>query len=41
MLNSEENPVEYEKIFNGRIEEQIEVFKRFDNNFQKYQLFST
>ena len=34
-LNKEEIFLLYEKIFNGDMSEQIEVFRRFENNFER------
>ena len=33
-LNIEETELEYEKIFNGNITEQISMFRRFENNLK-------
>ena len=33
-LNIEETELEYEKIFNGNITEQISIFRRFENNLK-------
>ena len=34
-LNTEEIILSYEKIFNGNMSEQIEVFRRFENNLER------
>ena len=34
MLNSDEPNLNYEKIFNGNIGEQIAIFRRFENNLK-------
>ena len=34
VLNSETHKLPFEKIFSGNMNEQIEVFKRFDKNFE-------
>ena len=33
-LSNEKSNIEYEKIYNGSIHEQIEVFRKFENNFK-------
>ena len=33
-LNIEEIQLEYEKLFNGNISEQISIFRRFENNLK-------
>ena len=39
LLNIEEPSEKYEQIFEGNIEQQIIVFRRFDNNFEKYEKY--
>jgi hypothetical protein len=39
LLNVEEPSEKYEQIFEGNIEQQIIVFRRFDNNFEKYEKY--
>ena len=39
LLNIEEPTENYEKIFTGNIEEQIIVFQRFENNFEKHEQY--
>ena len=38
MNNGEEPEVEYEKIFEGNISEQIEVFRKYERNFEKRRI---
>ena len=33
-LNSKETTTPYERIFNGNLSEQIEIFRRFENNLK-------
>ena len=33
-LNIEETELDYERIFNGNITEQISIFRRFENNLK-------
>ena len=38
LLNDVDPSVEYEKVFNGNLREQIEVMRIIDENMKKYQL---
>ena len=40
LLNDVDPSVEYEKVFNGNLREQIEVMRIIDENMKKYQLLS-
>ena len=39
LLNIEEPSEKYEQIFTGNIEQQIIVFRRFENNFEKHEQY--